>query len=86
MKAKGICYNTIIKLSLLKFRERRERMKGAVIMLSEEKKEAIKLKLPVTDPKYIEFKRLKGILGEIDTDKIREERKDEIITRYKCNT
>lgn len=57
-----------------------------MIMLTDEKKEAIKLKLPVDDPKYLAFKNLKGILGEIDTDKVREERTDEVIARYKCST
>lgn len=57
-----------------------ERMK--VIFMK--KREEMKKRLPVNDPKYIAFKKLKGILGEIDTANIREGRADEIITRYKC--
>ena len=48
------------------------------------KREEMKKRLPVNDPKYIAFKRLKGILGEIDTAKVREGRTDEIVARYKC--
>lgn len=48
------------------------------------KREEMKKRLPINDPKYIAFKKLKGILGEIDTTKVREGRTDEIITRYKC--
>ena len=48
------------------------------------KLDAVKRRLPVNDPKYIAFKKLKGILGNIDTEKMREERTNEIIARYKC--
>ena len=43
-----------------------------------------KMILPVNDPDYIAFKKLKGVLGNINMEKIREERTDEIIARYKC--
>ncbi|MBR3308264.1 MAG: hypothetical protein IKI75_13575 [Lachnospiraceae bacterium] len=47
------------------------------------KLEAMKKKLPLNDPGYIAFKKLKGILGVIVPEKEREERTDEIIARYK---
>ena len=55
-------------------------------MLSDKKKAEIKKKLPIDDPNYVAFKKLKGVLGVIDTDKVREERTNEIIARYKCST
>ena len=57
-------------------------MKGVIFMST--KREDMKKRLPVNDPKYIAFKKLKGILGEINPEKVREERTDEIIARYKC--
>ena len=48
------------------------------------KREVMKKRLPVNDPKFIALKKLKGILGKIDSEKVREERTDEIIARYKC--
>ena len=61
-------------------------MKGVVVMAKKTKYNEIKKKLPVNDPNYIAFKKLKGILGEINSEKIREERTDEIIARYKCSS
>lgn len=52
-------------------------------MAEKSKLEDMKKRLPVNDPGYIAFKKLKGILGEINPDGIREERTDEIIARYK---
>lgn len=39
----------------------------------------IEAKLPLDDPQYIEFKKLKGILGNFDFEKMREERINQII-------
>ena len=64
-------------------KERRKRMK-VILMSNKAKREEMKKRLPINDPKYIAFKRLKGILGEIDPAKMREERADEITTRYQC--
>ena len=55
-------------------------------MLSDKKREELKKKLPVDDPNYITFKKLKGVLGVIDVDKVREEKTNEIIARYKCSS
>lgn len=57
-------------------------------MLLEEKMKELQDKMPVNDPKYIAFKNLKGILGVIDSGKetLREEKTNEIIARYKCNS
>ena len=43
----------------------------------------IRKKLPVNDPDYIAFRQMKGILGKYDSDKMRKERIDEVIARYK---
>lgn len=61
-------------------------MKGVIIMAKKTKLNEMKKRLPVNDPDYIAFKKLKGILGEINPEKIREERTDEIIARYKCSS
>ena len=58
-------------------------MKGVLVMAEKTKLEEIKKKLPINDPGYISFKKLKGVLGEINSEKIREERTNEIIARYK---
>ncbi len=47
------------------------------------KLEEMKKRLPIEDPRYIAFMKLYGILGEINPDTVREEKTDEIITRYK---
>lgn len=57
-------------------------MKG-VIMVKTTKLEEMKKRLPIKDPKYIAFIKLNGILGEINPKTVREEKTDEIITRYK---
>ena len=51
-------------------------------MKKQSRLEEVKKRLPVNDPAYIAFKQLKGVLGEINPEKIREERTDEIIARY----
>ena len=59
--------------------------KGGVFSMEEKSKlEEMKKRLPVNDPGYIAFKKLKGILGEINAGTMREERTDEVIARYKC--
>ena len=51
-------------------------------MITEEKRKTITSNLPVNDPKYIAFKSLKGILGSIDIDNIRDDRISELIEKY----
>ncbi|MCR5282509.1 MAG: hypothetical protein K6E18_03995 [Lachnospiraceae bacterium] len=58
-------------------------MKGVIIMKNTTKLEEMKKRLPVDDPKYIAFIKLNGILGEINPKTMREEKIEEIITRYK---
>lgn len=48
------------------------------------KRDEMRKRLPVNDPKYIAFKKLKGILGDTDEAKVREDRVNEVITRHKC--
>ena len=55
-------------------------------MLIDKKRKEIRQMLPVDDPKYIAFKKLKGVLGVIDTSKTKEVRTSEVITRYKCGS
>ena len=55
-------------------------------MLTDEKQQDIERRLPVTDPDYITFKKNKGLLGDIDTTKVREEITEEIIARYNQNS
>ena len=43
----------------------------------------IRKKLPINDPDYIAFRRMKGILGEYDSNNLRKEKTDEVIARYK---
>ncbi len=59
-------------------------MKGVIFVTT--KRREMKRRLPVNDPRYIAFKRLKGILGEVNPDEVREVRTDEVTARHKRNS